>query len=525
MLDKLLGVTAHKYLQVLGTFIVAVGLPLNKVVMSIGTIWLAANLLLAGNFKAYWKRWKQHPVFWFISAIFLIHVIGLLYSTDIDYGLRDIKTKLPFFVIPLSLIAFPLAKRYIHITLKCFLASLLITSIINWFNMFYLSVDGEVISFRDASLFGSHIRYGLLIVMGIIVSFYFLLKDTKHFYIWIPLVLWFIYYTLIAQVLSGYIAFIFVLIGSIIYTINTLKKPFSKWISYSVFILIVIFSGISVFNYFSPSQHPIVFGELEERTLQGNKYYHDTTFYWLENGNHVMSYISEVELKKEWNKRSEKPYETIHSSGHKLKATLFRYMTSKNLKKDSVGVHSLTDQDIKNIEGGMTNVKNSSNAPFKRFETLKNQIQNYSVGGDPDGNSLLERFEHWKAAIYIIKENWLFGVGTGDTQEAFNQAYLSTNTKLNKEHWNRAHNQFLTFWVSFGVLGFIIFIACWKYLFYIFWRRKNFLGFCFSFIIVSSFLSEDTLETQQGVTFAALFIGLLLGLNQETYSNEPFKKS
>jgi hypothetical protein len=386
--------------------------------------------------------------------------------------------------------------------------------------MSYTSNSDEVLSFRDISLFGSHIRYGLLIVMGVVISIYYLIIQPKLFFIWIPLALWFIYYTSIGQVLAGYIAIVFAVIAMLVYIIRKFNRPIARWVSYGLLISLILFGAFSLSRYFLPNQQTIVFGELPEFTEQGNIYSHDTTFLWFENGNHVMSFISEVELKEEWNKRSDKPYETIDSNGHKLKSVLIRYMTSKDLKKDASGIKKLTQKDIQKIENGITSIENNSKSPFNRFETLKNHIQNYAIGGDPDGNSLLQRFEHWKAAIYIIEENWLFGVGTGDVQAAFNKTYAQTNSQLNPEHWNRAHNQFLTFWLSFGIFGFIVFLFFWKYLFILFYNKMNFLGICFTFIVVASFLSEDTLETQQGVTFTALFIGLLLGLNENTLSNE-----
>lgn len=523
MLDKLTGLPAHKYLQVLGTLILAVGLPLNKVVMSIGTIWLASNLLLKGDYKLYYNQWKNNPVAWIISALFFLHLVGLLYTSDLSYAFRDLKTKLPLLVIPLALIGYPLMKKHIHLVLKGFLVSLMITSIINWLNMSFLMNAGDHLSFREVSLFGSHIRYGLLIVMGFTVAVYFFVKKPKQFFIWIPLIIWFVYYTAMGQVLGGYVAFVFAIVGILVFAISLMKKKPIRYVSYFVLILAFLSLVNSVINYFSPNRQNVTFGELPEFTEQGNKYYHDTTFYWFENGNHVMSLISEKELKKEWNERSIKPYESLDSSGHKLKSAIWRYMSSKGLTKDSAGVSKLTSEDIKNIERGMTSIEKRANAPFSRFETLKNQIQNYSIGGDPDGNSLLQRFEHWKAAVHIIKENWLIGVGTGDVQEEFNKSYAQSNSQLDSKHWNRAHNQFFTFWITFGVLGFILFLILWKYLLFLFYKRKNFLGLCFTLIIVSSFLSEDTLETQQGVTFAALFIGLLLGLNKENPKVENTK--
>ncbi|MEX2485955.1 MAG: O-antigen ligase family protein [Brumimicrobium sp.] len=524
MFDKLLGLPAHKYLQVLGVLILAVGLPLNKVVMSIGTIWLASNLILNADFKSYWLNWKKSFIFWLIIAIFILHIAGLFYSSDIGYALSDIRTKLPFFVVPVALIGFPISKKEVHLVLKGFLISLFITSLINWLNLYISSSNAEYISFRDVSLFGSHIRYGLLIVMGTLVSFYLLTQRPKLFYLWVPLIIWFVYYTMIGQVFGGYVAFLFCLIGVTIYYISLVKNTLIK-ISLNLSILaIILVSSFCTANYFSENKKIEVFGDLPEKTLQGNPYYHDTTFLWFENGNHVLSYISEKELEASWNKRSTISYDSLDHLGHKIKSTLIRYLSSKGLTKDSVGMEELSSKDISKVEQGITNINSNSKSPFKRIESLKNQIRNYAQGGDPDGNSLLQRFEHWKAAVIIIKNNWLFGVGTGDVQSAFNKTYKRTNTKLNPNYWNRAHNQFLTFWVTFGILGFTVFIFFWLYLFIDFYKKKNLLGICFTLVAIASFLPEDTLETQQGVTFIALFIGLTLILNNDVDTKSPIQR-
>jgi hypothetical protein len=41
-------------------------------------------------------------------------------------------------------------------------------------------------------------------------------------------------------------------------------------------------------------------------------------------------------------------------------------------------------------------------------------------------------------------------------------------------------------------------------------QRKEFIGFAFIVIALGTFLIEDTLETQTGVTFFAFFYGLFL---------------
>ena len=139
------------------------------------------------------------------------------------------------------------------------------------------------------------------------------------------------------------------------------------------------------------------------------------------------------------------------------------------------------------------------------MEGIKFQLHN-SV--DPNGHSLLQRIEFWKTGAQIIKKNWVFGVGTGDVQQAFLDQYKKEKTPLLPENQLRGHNTYLTTWISFGIVGFVAF--CWMILYFLknHWKTRSFLPVMFILVACSTFFIEDTLETQIGVTFFAFFYGL-----------------
>ena len=120
--------------------------------------------------------------------------------------------------------------------------------------------------------------------------------------------------------------------------------------------------------------------------------------------------------------------------------------------------------------------------------------------------------EFWKTAIYIIQQHPVFGVGTGDIQDSFNEAYSETHTKLDKAWWLRCHNQYLAITVAFGVVGLLFFLYYLCYPAIILRKQLHPLYWAFFFIALLSFLTEDTLETQSGVTFFIFFQTLFLWL-------------
>ena len=117
----------------------------------------------------------------------------------------------------------------------------------------------------------------------------------------------------------------------------------------------------------------------------------------------------------------------------------------------------------------------------------------------------MQRFEFWKASRAIIEDHFFTGVGTGDVDLAFQQEYNRSGSLLEQEYRWHSHNQFLAIFATFGVIGFIWFIIS---LFFPAIRLGKFHDFyylSFFVIIMISMLTEDTLETQAGVTVFAFF--------------------
>ena len=83
-------------------------------------------------------------------------------------------------------------------------------------------------------------------------------------------------------------------------------------------------------------------------------------------------------------------------------------------------------------------------------------------------------------------------------------------TKLSPEQQWRSHNQFLSILIGFGAIGLIWFLFS---LIYPAWVKRGFHDYFFLvFFIVAmlSLLTDDTLESQAGVSFFYFFFAFLL---------------
>ena len=129
---------------------------------------------------------------------------------------------------------------------------------------------------------------------------------------------------------------------------------------------------------------------------------------------------------------------------------------------------------------------------------------------NPNGHSMMQRLEYWKTAKSVIKDNWLIGVGVGDVQDAFDDQYERDHSLLTPENRLRAHNSYLTNWLTFGLPGLLTFLLMIIYFIRIHWKDRAFIPVMFMVVAAVTFLLEDTLETQTGVAFFAFFYGLFI---------------
>lgn len=505
----------HRYLYIGFLGLLGASLPLSAYMMSVFQFLIIINWVAEGKLRNKIQLLKENRLVFVLPAVLLIHVIWLLNTTEYHYAWNDIRIKLPLLSIPIIIGTTPfLSSKELKIVLGLFIAGTLAASI--GCTLTYLGLTShEVNNIRDISIYISHIRFALLINIAIFLSGYFIIKE-KLTLIRISLaggIIWLAFFLLILQSLTGWIV---LFISSIILFIIYRKSVVKKWIRFSVYILLILMLGyavtviISALDRYYPDS-PVSFAELPRSTASGNVYNHDFNNPQIENGNYVGLNICKKELSEEWKEIAGMEIDDLDERGNKLRYTLIRYMTSKGLDKDSAGVHSLTEKDISAIKSGIPNAGYLNKfAPDNIVYRVIWQIDQYIKTGEASGNSVTQRIEYLKAGFRILSGNLWFGVGTGDLKSSFADEYESMNSKLKPEFRHRAHNQFLTFLIAFGLIGGILVISLLLFPVLLNRRANSFFIWMFSIIAFISMFNEDTLETQAGITFFVFFYSIFV---------------
>ncbi len=487
--------------------VIAAGMPNLNILMSIGGLLLSALWLYSPGLVEGWKKFRKNKVAILLAGLYLLHILWLLNTSDFDYALKDMKIKLPLLIFPLIIGSVDFSERQLKIVFLALTTGVLVA--IAHGTIYYFLHSDQVINFRDIVRGVSHIRFSLMAVL-VYASIFYYFKELSIFFkmasiLVIAAIL--IFFNFI-QSATGFLVFVSV---TLFFFAWLLRRRRWLLVAYaSSLMVLALFTFFKISNsyqrYFTVREESLT---LSDTTALGNPYTHNLEAGYVENGQYIFRQICDEELIAAWNERSKVKSSTNDSIRPSVYPLLIRYLTSLHLPKDRSGVYALSEKDISNIEEGYPSINYVEKDGLDlRLHTLLFGYHQYSISGNASGLSFFQRIVYWKAALYLISENFIFGTGSGDIKRAFETVYSEQDFSLEPQYRHRAHNQFLTFFVSFGLLGFLYFLSLFAYPL-TFAGNRNFIFMAFLLIAFISCLAEDTLETQAGVTFFAFFFCLL----------------
>lgn len=487
-------------------------LPWSTAFLSMAQMLLAANWFAEGIVKGTMKErlrsaFMTAPSLVFISFL-LLHVVGLLWTQDMAWGMDLGRILFPVLVFGAVLAGSP---RLTHSELRIILLSGAWSAVAcALFGVLFNKAAAD--DYRALSIFISHIRLALLLCIAVVVFLHY--RFAKWWmnaaqYCGALLAVYFLdrLGSIQGFVILGLIA------SAMLLRWSRRWGTVPRW-ALRISVVVVPIALVAAALALIDARHepiPTDLGTRVEYTAGGESYYHDTTNTQTENGTHVWTYLAWGELRRAWLLRSDRTLDDPDDKGHPLWSTAVRYLASKGMRKDSVSVMALSDDDVRAIEQGMPNALHDQRSSIReRMEEVLFELDLYRSTGLASGHSVTMRIEFQKAAWALATANWLHGVGTGDTQRAFDAYYSTTRSSLDPQWRLRAHNEYLTLWISFGVFGLLWSLFTWWWPAYKLgaWEQPLFIAWAIAFGV--SCLTDDTIETQAGATFFALYYSLFV---------------
>ncbi len=146
-----------------------------------------------------------------------------------------------------------------------------------------------------------------------------------------------------------------------------------------------------------------------------------------------------------------------------------------------------------------------------RFESISDNPNKLA-----ENNEFNTRLVHWKSAIQTLGTiDYIFGKGTGDGKEGLYPQYLKNDFIIGYQQKYNAHNQYIEFLMSNGILGLIAyFCLIFSVLIYSI-RFNDIYGVLIMLLFLMFSITESILERHSGILIVAILTSLIYFSNKE----------
>ncbi len=479
------------------------------------TILLATFWVLNGNYGTGFKTLVQRK-----SSLCYLLICALIFGRSVIQLPQSEAVKLLTTYLPLLIfvVAIGSQKEVTRDKFKTIMLVFVAAIVVNtcYCIVTYLINYTDTLNFRSIGLFMSHIRMSLFVIMGCVICAHYLFfeKGSKtpyeRIFLWSSLI-WMMVFIVFCKILIAYTILGFLTLIFIFLQIKKNNNSKTKALIIGIFLLGVV--GVMAVLYSEARyffSHDVFPTEIGKKTRNGNTYNNLENKRTIENGHYSGAYVCTKEIDSCWRAATGLKLHDLNAQGYHHYTTIYRYMASKNLRKDAEGFAQMTNDDITNILNGFTNYRFTSNFSIrKRIYEAFWEIYEYANNGDPNDHSITQRIEFLKCAKQTMQKYPWFGVGAMMKKEMA-ITYHETNSPLTKSNWNLPHNQFMLMGVMTGVVGFVIFTACIIGLIAFSRKKWNAITISWYATMIISFFSEDTMNTHAGLAFCVFFGALIL---------------
>lgn len=481
----------------------------SRYILRAWEIMLVVLLFIGGNYDLKWRRLKKNRALLVMSSFFFMYVIAILYTPNWADGTKHLRAFLPWLGLPVVIAAYPaFSKRKMLIVLKVFVLGVVLHTLLSL--LAYWGVFWEVETFRDLGLFYPSHRFALTIVLGIFFMSHIIISEWQNLspsskWIYLTALVWLTGFLLFTRNLTGILIFIMTTLGYGVYLLFSTRNRIVHFTSITFFLIVLLFFAFQIYRIHQlfwtvPEPEEMV---LDKTTARGNPYFHDTTAIELENGHYIDLYVCKKELKKQWSKMSNIPYSGKADNGGEISEVLKKYLTSKGLRKDSVGMSNLSKEDIRAIEEGTINYKFRNYDLTDRLYNLGRELYLSKQVGKPTG-TLTKRLFAIKNGLLIWKEKPWLGHGVRTLKRVYENYYEERHLSGNN-YFVTAHNQYVRYLIEFGVLGLAWFLFSIFYPYFAISGYRKFLFNCmFAYFLIASIMN-NTFSSQLAITIWVTF--------------------
>lgn len=433
-----------------------------------------------------------------LTGLVLLSGLSSLWSEDAALAWNDVRIKLPLLVGGLALLASRggaiLSEGSVRRVAHCAAFSAALASV----TLIVLDLaNGAPFGGRPSSVFISHIRLGLWWAVLLPWAVRSLTRSLALLFVGMAFATWF-WTESLSGMLCGLLTAVWWLPALLSDSKATWPGGWSAAIRVGATGGGLLIAALALRSAL-PDEYPDA-AALPMSSAEGNAYVHKLDRRVTENGHFVWTEIVWGELAESWKDRHALPFEQVQMR-------LIRFLSSKGLPKDRSGVQSLSEEEVEAIAEGVASVVELNGLGWsRRWNRMKFNWGQWLDGMRTADASILARSVYQQTAVdAAARMPWqahLFGVGSGGSRSLMSSAYTDSQPDWPEDMRHRPHNQWLSLWIQLGMVGCVLLLLACRSAFRRPWGTAGVVT------LLLSFLFEDTLETQAGVTLAVWVLAL-----------------
>jgi O-antigen ligase len=156
----------------------------------------------------------------------------------------------------------------------------------------------------------------------------------------------------------------------------------------------------------------------------------------------------------------------------------------------------------------------SSGSLYKRYVTdFRNELLSTNLVNEN------WRIDRWKASMELIRASPVVGNGSGSEIPLMKEIYFEKHMYVPFLHSMNVHNQFLSFLITSGIFGLVVYLFTLLWGFFRAIRSKDIYLFSFLVLVTAISISEDMLDVNKGIFFYSFFFSFF------SFSKVPIKNT
>ena len=266
-------------------------IPVSTALGSIFSMLILIFFLLHANFKEQFNQLKNNKV---VSAFILyvaLHILALIWTQDMEWGVRVVKKQWKFLLIPIFMIY--VKKEYLNYYIYSFVISILLSCFFSYLIWFEFIEPFGVSTVQNPTPFMSHITYNpLLSFAAYLIGVKFILNKNYSFLIKNIHIISFIFMTINMFITGGRTGQIMFFLVIIILCFHTFRYSFYKSLFSSILVSsLIFFAAYNSSDLFKTRTDEGIYS-IKNFNLSGSDTYGKSTMQrvvWVINGIHIFA--------------------------------------------------------------------------------------------------------------------------------------------------------------------------------------------------------------------------------------------